>query len=41
MIVDSVSNDEEGKYFTKYEGYDELVECEYVYFKSKFEFENL
>ena len=41
MVLDSKSNDEEGKYFTKYEGYSEDMECDYVCFESKFEFENL
>ena len=40
-MLDSESNDEEGKYFTKYEGYEEEMQCDYVYFESKFEFENL
>ena len=41
MILDSESNDEEGKYFTKYEEYLEEMECDYVCFEAKFEFENL
>ena len=41
MLVDSESNDKEGKYFTKHEGYEELLECDYVYYKPKFDFDNL
>jgi hypothetical protein len=40
-MLDSKSNDEEGKYFTKYEEYLEEMECDYVCFEAKFEFENL
>ena len=41
MMLNSESNDEEGKYFTKYEEYCEDMECDYVCFEAKFEFENL
>ena len=41
MMINSESNDEEGKYFTKYEEYLEEMECDYVCFEPKFEFENL
>jgi hypothetical protein len=41
MMLNSESNDEEGKYFTKYEEYLEEMECDYVCFEAKFEFENL
>ena len=41
MLVDSESNDKEGKYFTKHEGYEKLLECDFVYYKPKFNFDNL
>ena len=41
MLVDSESNDKEGKYFTKHEGYEKLLECDYVYYEPKFDFDNL
>ena len=41
MMGDSESNDKEGKYFTKHEGYEKLLECDFVYYTPKFNFENL
>lgn len=41
MLVDSESNDEEGKYFTKHEGYEKELECDYVYYEPKFDFKLL
>ena len=41
MLGDSESNDKEGKYFTKHEGYEKLLECDFVYYKPKFNFDNL
>ena len=40
MLVDSESNDEEEKYFTKHEGYWKELECDFVYYEPKFDFFN-
>ena len=41
LYVNFESNDKEGKYFTKHEGYEKLLECDFVYYKPKFDFDNL